>query len=479
MTSIDPCTVGADSISARGPCCCRKCPRVRNDSPSKVPHPYTNTPNHFNGGSSRRIIQHEYKPSVGMYAQKTIITGEHITMNPTFYNITVCQIITLFGNAALRFALPLYLLRRTDSAALYGSVTALALVPMLLGTLAGGVLADRCRKQKIMAVLDTVSAIGMAATAVILPAVPVTPLVLAALCLLYAVEGLYQPAVQASLPLLLDGAALARGNAVIQLVDTIDELLGPLLGSVLLHALGLRGLLLLCAVCFALSALWERTLPIPHAPAARSDLRLPPKAPFLRARPLLRLAAVLALLNLAVVPAFTAGVPLLIVRYYAFSDTALAVTQSAMSAGGLLGGVLAGAFAKRLFLRRGTAALWCITAVCALLGLAVLPCVPAAAGYIAVTALAFCMMAAAALFQILLFTAIQAHAPTGQTGRFMSLITVCACLTQPVGQAAFGLLYGRFAALPGAVLFAAAAASIFINIAASHIFKKAVSFTKS
>ena len=89
------------------------------------------------------------------------------------------------------------------------------------------------------------------------------------------------------------------------------------------------------------------------------------------------------------------------------------------------------------------------------------------------------MMAAAALFQILLFTAIQAHAPTGQTGRFMSLITVCACLTQPVGQAAFGLLYGRFAALPSAVLFAAAAASIFINLAASQIFKKAVSFTKS
>ncbi len=158
-------------------------------------------------------------------------------------------------------------------------------------------------------------------------------------------------------------------------------------------------------------------------------------------------AAVLALLNFGCrTPAVTVGVPLLVVRYYAFSDTALAITQSAMSAGGLLGGVLAGAFAKRLSLRRGTAALWCITAVCALLGLAVLPCVPAAAGYIAVTSLAFCMMATAALFQILLFTAIQSHAPTGQTGRFMSLITVCACLTQPAGQAACGLLYGLFAA---------------------------------
>ena len=58
----------------------------------------------------------------------------------------------------------------------------------------------------------------------------------------------------------------------------------------------------------------------------------------------------------------------------------------------------------------------------------------------------------ATLFQILLFTAIQAHAPTGQTGRFMSLITVCACLTQPVGQAAFGLLYGRFAFYSGGCL---------------------------
>ena len=47
---------------------------------------------------------------------------------------------------------------------------------------------------------------------------------------------------------------------------------------------------------------------------------------------------------------------------------------------------------------------------------------------------------------ILLFTAIQAHAPTGKTGRFMSLITVCACLTQPVGQARSG--FGTAALLP-------------------------------
>ena len=45
----------------------------------------------------------------------------------TFFLIVLGQIISLFGNAALRFALPLYLLRQTGSAALYGGITALAM----------------------------------------------------------------------------------------------------------------------------------------------------------------------------------------------------------------------------------------------------------------------------------------------------------------------------------------------------------------
>lgn len=59
----------------------------------------------------------------------------------TFFLIVLGQIISLFGNAALRFALPLYLLRQTGSAALYGGITALAMLPALAGMLTGGALA--------------------------------------------------------------------------------------------------------------------------------------------------------------------------------------------------------------------------------------------------------------------------------------------------------------------------------------------------
>ena len=145
----------------------------------------------------------------------------------TFVLIVLGQIVSLFGNAALRFALPLYLLRQTGSAALYGGITAAALVPMLAGTLYGGILADSCRKQTLLAVLNFITALGLLAAAICFRQIPSTAVVLGTLCLLYAAEGLFQPAVQASLPLLLLGPALTQGNAAIQLADTIDALLGP------------------------------------------------------------------------------------------------------------------------------------------------------------------------------------------------------------------------------------------------------------
>ena len=90
----------------------------------------------------------------------------------TFILIVLGQIVSLFGNAALRFALPLYLLRQTGSAALYGGITALAMLPALAGMLTGGALADRCRKARLMALLDLVTAGIAAAAAAGLPHLP-------------------------------------------------------------------------------------------------------------------------------------------------------------------------------------------------------------------------------------------------------------------------------------------------------------------
>ena len=48
-----------------------------------------------------------------------------------FTLVVIGQIISLFGNQIIRYAIPLYLLNETKSAALYGIVLAMSFIPML------------------------------------------------------------------------------------------------------------------------------------------------------------------------------------------------------------------------------------------------------------------------------------------------------------------------------------------------------------
>lgn len=76
-----------------------------------------------------------------------------------FILIAIGQIISIFGNQILRYALPLYLLNQTGSSALFGTVMALSFVPMILLFPIGGIIADRLNKRNIMVVLDFSTAI--------------------------------------------------------------------------------------------------------------------------------------------------------------------------------------------------------------------------------------------------------------------------------------------------------------------------------
>ena len=71
-----------------------------------------------------------------------------------FILVIIGQIISLFGNAVLRFALPLYLFDQTGSPTLLGLVSAGSFLPMVVLSPVGGIVADRVNKRNIMVVLD-------------------------------------------------------------------------------------------------------------------------------------------------------------------------------------------------------------------------------------------------------------------------------------------------------------------------------------
>ena len=85
----------------------------------------------------------------------TIVRGPflintHPLLPKDFILGVIGQIISLFGSAVLRFALPLYLLWETGSAILFGLVTACSFLPMIVLSFLGGGLADRVNKHNIM-----------------------------------------------------------------------------------------------------------------------------------------------------------------------------------------------------------------------------------------------------------------------------------------------------------------------------------------
>ena len=189
-----------------------------------------------------------------------------------FTMVVIGQIISLFGNGILRFALPLYLLRETDSSSLFGAVTACSFIPLVVFSLFGGVIADRKNKRNIMVALDFTTAAVILIFSFALGKVSLVPLMIAVLMILYGISGIYQPAVQASIPLIVERQLLMQGNAVINMVSTLAGLMGPIIGGVLFGAFGIMPILFISVGCFVFSAVMEIFIHIPFEkmPTARA-----------------------------------------------------------------------------------------------------------------------------------------------------------------------------------------------------------------
>lgn len=396
-----------------------------------------------------------------------------------FTLVVIGQIVSLFGNAVLRFALPLWLLRETGSSALFGVVTAVSFAPMIALSLVGGALADRVNKRNIMVGLDFLTAGLIAAFYVLQERLPAVPLIIAALMLLYAVSGAYQPAVQASIPVLVEPGRITQANAVINMVNTLAGLFGPVLGGVLFGVWGIAPVLAVSAVCFTCSAVMELFIRIPfqRQPAGagvlavlRGDLGESRRYIALEKPVFLQAAVVLALFNLVLSAAMIVGVPIVMVNVLGMGDEALGAAQGALGLGGLAGGILAGALDGRLRLRRGYLLLAVCAAAAALMGAALLPGVPRLAAYLATAAMSFAVMAASTLFVVQICAAVQRQTPPQLVGKIMAFILAVSNSASPVGQALYGLLFDLAARSAWAVLFGAAAASLAVALCSRPIF---------
>lgn len=399
-----------------------------------------------------------------------------------FTLVAIGQIVSLFGNAILRFALPLYLLRQTGSAALFGLVSACSFLPMIALSFLGGVLADRVNKRNIMVALDFFTALLVVSVYLGLGRLPLVPLVLVALMLLYGISGTYQPAVQASIPALVEGEQVLRGGAVINQISSLSGLLGPIVGGMLFGAFGIFPILEISAACFFASAVMELFIRIPFTPRekgpgalsiVRADLR--DSTRYIRQeKPLLaKVILLVAAINLVMTSVMTVGLPVVVVDTLGMSDRMLGLFQGIGALGGLCGGLFVAAAGSRLTLRHSPRLLLLCSAFAGGLALPLLLGLSPAAGFWLITAFSFFIMALATVFSVQMMAAVQLETPPQLVGKVIALMIALSMCAQPLGQAIYGALFEQFPAGGGVILLAAAILSAGLSLLSRRIFADA------
>lgn len=405
--------------------------------------------------------------------------------NRNFTMVVLGQIISLFGNAILRFALPLYLLNETGSAALFGVVNACAFIPMIVLSPVGGIFADRVNKRNIMVVLDFSTAFLVLAIVVLLGKVNLVALLLCALFILYGISGAYQPAVQASIPVLLSDEQIMQGNAVINLVSSFAGLIGPVIGGALFGFYGIMPILYVSVVCFLVSAIMEIFIRIPYEkkPAEGSifaigfgDLKASFRYMYKEQPLIMQFSLAIAAINMILSALIIIGLPVIVTQMLEFdSDMAnrlYGYAEGAMAMGSLCGGMGAGLFAKKLKARNGYLLLFYDALTLIPIGAAIMLPIPAMLSYIIIMLSCFGMMFLATLFSIQIMSYLQMIVPENLIGKVISCAMCIGMCASPIGQAIYGGLFETLKENVFIVFFVAAILTVLLSLAMKKAFRK-------
>ncbi len=398
-----------------------------------------------------------------------------------FSLMIIGQIISLFGNSILRFSLSLFVLDQTGSAAAFGGILAISMIPTVLLSPFGGLLADRVNKRNVMVILDFTTAAVIAIFALFFVNSESLLPIGTAMVLLSVIQSFYQPSVQASIPALTSDKNLASANGTVVQVNALSNLLGPIIGGFLYGFLHIDTILFISGVCFLLSATMELFLRIPFEHREKSGKILHTVREDLSGAlrflthdnpQLFKLLIIVAALNLFLSALIMVGLPYLIKIYLGLSSQLYGFAEGALAVGSILGGCLAGLVSKKMDFIKSHKLLLIAGFALLPIGLAVISPGAPFASYAVILLSVIACMCCAALFTIFAQTFAQRVTPGHLLGKVASLITVMSMCSLPAGQAMYGFLFDRFGGSSSVILFLACIVSLVIAVFTGKILKK-------
>lgn len=363
------------------------------------------------------------------------------------------QVSSLTGNYTLKFALSMYVLEQTGSASIFAGMLSAALLPTVLLSPFGGILADRANRKHIMVALDALSGLSVLAAGLLLPLGRELWVIGALLVLLSVLAAFESPTVQACVPQMVSPQNLVQGNAVVSQVSAVTSLVTPFLGSLFYTAFGIGPVFAAAVVCFWLTALLECMIHLEHqklprtagiGAIVREDLAV--SAHFLRREQpdILKLLLLAALAGMFVSGTAVVGFPYLVRTVLGLSATYYGAAESAMGAAAILGSLCAGLLGKKLRVRDLSAIFLSFGLSLFPIGLSFLLPVGRMARY-GVLLFFFCVcQLGVCIFSTYAITLIQQRTPKQLMGKVMSCVFTLSMCAQPVGQMVYGALFDCF-----------------------------------
>ena len=363
------------------------------------------------------------------------------------------QVSSLTGNYTLKFALSMYVLEQTGSASIFAGMLSAALLPTVLLSPFGGILADRANRKHIMVALDALSGLSVLAAGLLLPLGRELWVIGALLVLLSVLAAFESPTVQACVPQMVSPQNLVQGNAVVSQVSAVTSLVTPFLGSLFYTAFGIGPVFAAAVACFWLTALLECMIHLEYqkpprtagiGAIVREDLAL--SAHFLRREQpdILKLLLLAALAGMFVSGTAVVGFPYLVRTVLGLSATYYGAAESAMGAAAILGSLCAGLLGKKLRVRDLAAIFLSFGLSLFPIGFSFLLPVGRMARY-GVLLFFFCVcQLGVCIFSTYAITLIQQRTPEQLMGKVMSCVFTLSMCAQPVGQMVYGALFDCF-----------------------------------
>jgi DHA3 family tetracycline resistance protein-like MFS transporter len=274
--------------------------------------------------------------------------------NRFFAYLWTGQSISRIGDNLNRIALSWWVLEKTGSATMMGTVMIFSTVPLLFFLLIGGVAVDRFSRVRLMLFSDFLRGILMAVVTILSFSGKLEIWHVCIASILFGfVDAFFQPAYTAIVPDIVKADFLPSANSLTSLSGQLAGIVGPALGAALIKMGGTSTVFLLDSLSFLVSAFC--LLPLLKIQEAHTQT-IPANKPLHDLREGLVLVfksqwlwisiAIFSLANVTLAGPFSIGMPFLVKEYFARDVQSLGWIYSVASIGAVLGAVLMGRFHK-------------------------------------------------------------------------------------------------------------------------------------